>query len=276
MARVRIIPKLLVRSAAIGGSERLVAIRTSGFHKCSIVGDPLSQVRILEAQKSDEYMLLRTGKPLVADFAKWCQLVSGVSDIVSTPLTVGGGISTLSEARTILDSGADRVCIGLGALEDPSLLSQIADEAGQQAVVASIDVQARNAAERPEQTFILRDGRVMTAEEFGELLVSFERAGAGQIHVHDMERDGSGLGLNLGLLDLLAKFAPRTPAITSGGCGTASHFVEALVRHPNAAVAASTFFTRRNQSPLEVRAQMANAGLDLRHTYAKARPSSGC
>lgn len=276
MTRVRIIPKVLVRSAAIGNSERWVAVRTRGFDSYSIVGDPVSQVRILEAQNSDEYMLLLAGRRLESDLSRWCRLVSDISDVVSTPLTVGGGISSGSDARQILASGADRVCIGLEALKDPSLLSNIADEAGRQAVIASLDVRSSKAAKQSERRFVLRDGRHLNTEELGTLLDSLQQAGAGQIHIHDMNRDGSGMGLDLDLLDLLSTYTPETPAIASGGCGAASHFADALARHPNVGIAASTFFTRRNQSPLEVRAQMANAGLDLRHIFSETSKSSRC
>jgi imidazole glycerol-phosphate synthase subunit HisF len=268
MARVRVIPKLLIRSASFGGADRWIAIRTTGFEKQTNVGDPLSQVRILEAQDCDEYMVLFAGRHLGRDLDRWCQLVAELSDIVSSPLTVGGGISSADEARRILASGADRVCLGRQVLEDGSLLGRIADEAGSQAVVASLDFQTIEDVNESGGLFLLRDGRETDLAGLGKVLVSLERFGAGQIHIHDMDRDGSGMGLNLAVMEAASGFIPRTPTIVSGGCGSAVHFADAFMRLPSAGVAASTYFAKRNQSPLEVRAQIANAGLDLRRPFA--------
>jgi len=156
---------------------------------------------------------------------------------VFIPLTVGGGIRSIADARAILTSGADKVSVNTAAVEGPELITALSEEFGSQAVVLAIDAR--------------RDGHVWRVFTYGgrkatnlnaiEWAVEGEEFGAGEILLTSMDCDGTENGFDCELTRLISR-AVKIPVIASGGAGNAEHFAEVLTRgEADAALAASIF-----------------------------------
>jgi len=154
-----------------------------------------------------------------------------------TEQTVGGGIRSLQEAAAVFSAGADKISINSSALVDPTLITQIAERFGSQAVVVSIDAKRHNGS---WQAFT-HGGRVSSNCDAVEWALEAESRGAGEILLTSMDRDGTASGFDC---DLTRAIADRLniPVIASGGAGGAEHFVEVFhAGHADAALAASIF-----------------------------------
>ena len=176
------------------------------------------------------------------------------------PLAVGGGVNDLGAAERLISSGADKVVVNAGALKAPLLISQIAHQFGAQSVVVSVDFRRAPDGVDRVATGPGRNQLLMPVEEWVDTAVSL---GAGEIMLCDVDRDGHGSGLNLENARRISQ-GLRTPLILSGGCGTAEHFAEGYLEAGADAVAAGTLFSRRDQTPMQVRAHVHNVGVPVR------------
>jgi cyclase len=153
------------------------------------------------------------------------------------PFTVGGGIRRLQEAAAVFSAGADKISINSAALADPTLITQIADRFGSQAVVVAIDAKRVNGA---WQAFT-HGGRMSSNRDAVEWAEEAESRGAGEILLTSMDRDGTASGFDCELTQTIADRL-NIPVIASGGAGGAEHFVEVFRNgHADAALAASIF-----------------------------------
>jgi imidazole glycerol-phosphate synthase subunit HisF len=153
------------------------------------------------------------------------------------PFTVGGGIRTLPEAASVFSAGADKISINSSALADPTLITQIAERFGSQAVVVAIDAKRHNGS---WQAFT-NGGRVSSNRNAVEWALEAESRGAGEILLTSMDRDGTASGFDCELTRAIADLL-HIPVIASGGAGGAPHFVEVFREgHADAALAASIF-----------------------------------
>ena len=153
------------------------------------------------------------------------------------PFTVGGGIRTSEEAASVFSAGADKISINSAALADPTLITQIAERFGSQAVVVAIDAKRHNGS---WQAFT-HGGRVSSARDAVEWAREAESRGAGEILLTSMDRDGTASGFDCELTRAIADRL-NIPVIASGGAGGAEHFVEVFRKgHADAALAASIF-----------------------------------
>lgn len=155
------------------------------------------------------------------------------------PFTVGGGIRTLEEAAAVFSAGADKISINSAAIENPLLITQIAERFGSQAVVVAIDAK-RCRANGTWQAFV-QGGRLATNRDALDWAHEAESRGAGEILLTSMDRDGTAVGFDCALTKAVSD-AVRIPVIASGGAGSAAHFTEVFREgHADAALAASIF-----------------------------------
>jgi imidazole glycerol-phosphate synthase subunit HisF len=260
MLKRRIVPKLLLRSRALGQSRRPILVTTRGFRDEFEVGDPVSQAKIYEAQLADELAILNIeGRP-IAGAGELLAVIERLASETFMPLLVGGGVRSLDDFALLLERGADKVAINSAALADPALVSRAAERFGAQCVVVSIDYR-RDAAGR------LRVYGARASSDSGRDPVDWARevveAGAGELLLTDADRDGGGGGLDLATGDAVSR-AVDVPVILSGGCGLATHFVEGFRTAGAEAVAAGTFFNFRDQNPMQARAHVRSAGIPIR------------
>ena len=168
------------------------------------------------------------------------EVVRRTAEKVFMPLTVGGGVRTVSDVRTLLEAGADKVSINTAAVEDPRLVKKCAARFGSQCVVVAIDAK-RDPSKKNAWRVYTHGGRRLTKWDATRWARTVERLGAGEILLTSMDRDGSKEGFDLDLLKKVSS-SVRIPVIASGGVGTLEHLYEGLTRgRADAALAASIF-----------------------------------
>ena len=255
MLKVRVIPCLDVKDGRVVKGVNFVALRDAG--------DPVEQARAYDAAGADELMFLditasHEGRGAILD------VVARTADVCFMPLSVGGGVRTVEDARALLLAGADKISINTAAVEDPDLIARCADAFGSQAVVATVD--ARAVAGGGWRVFTY-GGRRDTGLEAAGWAAEVVRRGAGEILLTSMDRDGVRGGYDLGLLRAVTN-AVKVPVIASGGAGEARHMVEAVTEGGADAVLAASIFHFGDVSIREVKDAMAAAGLAVRRTGA--------
>jgi len=260
MLKKRLIPKLLIKHRQLGSLVRPVLVTTRGYEDVREVGDPVSQAKIYEANLADELIVLNIdGTPIAGD-----EIMLGVIERLATetfmPLAVGGGVRSTDDFGMLLEHGADKVTINRLAVENPEIIAKAAGRYGAQCVVVSIDYRT-NAKGRPEvYTDHASKPSGLDVVEFAKRVCEL---GAGEILLTNADRDGTGSGIDVPLLREVADSVP-IPVIGSGGCGLAMHFVEGLAEGRAEGVAAGTFFCFRDQSPMQARSHIRNAGIAIR------------
>jgi cyclase len=176
------------------------------------------------------------------------------------PVSVGGGVRTVEDARRLLRAGADKVSVNTAAVNDPDLLSRLADAFGSQAVVCAVDAKAR-----PDGgwNIFTHGGRTDTGKDAVEFAALAVAKGAGEILLTSMDRDGAKTGYDIPLLRAVTS-AASVPVIASGGAGNAADLVEAVRDGHADAVLAASIFHFGEVSIREAKQAMAAAGLPVR------------
>jgi cyclase len=185
-------------------------------------------------------------------------MVSQVADTVFIPVTVGGGIRSVSDGGEALRAGADKIAVNTAAVRDPALVDRLASSFGTQCVVAAVD--AKRIGGR--FTVMVTGGREQTSLEAIEWIRKLEALGAGEILLTSMDRDGTQAGYDLPLLRAAAA-AVRIPVIASGGAGKLAHLAEALDAGAHGVLAASIFHFQGCSIP-EARAFLRSNGFPVR------------
>ena len=261
MLKQRIIPKLQMGIRQGFRGLQPVLVVTNQFENRRAIGDPLSQAKIYEAQLADELILV----DLERSEESWpilLRTLESISEALATPLAVGGGVRNFEQVQALLDRGADKIVINSGVIDDPKLINKISNAYGRQCVVVGIDI--RTTRDR-EYSVWANGGRKRARKNAIDWAKEAVDRGAGEVLITDIEQDGTGKGLNLGLTREL-KENLSVPLITSGGCGLAKHFVEGYQAGANA-VAAGTFFCQRDQNPMQCRSQLINSGIKIRISH---------
>jgi len=204
-------------------------------------GDPVEQGKTYDLQGADELVFLditasSDKRAIVAD------LVRRVADEVFIPFTVGGGLNTIEDIRTVLLAGADKVSINTSAIEKPELIGEGANTFGSQCIIVAIDARRRNATRGGSGWEVYtHGGRKQTGLDVVEWAVKAEALGAGEILLTSMDRDGMRDGYDLELTRTISD-AVRIPVIASGGAGRLEHFYDALTVGGASAVLAASLF----------------------------------
>ena len=227
------------------------------FQDLRDAGDPAEQAARYEAQGADEIVILDVAAS-ASGRGTQVETVRRVRAALRIPLTVGGGVRSVDDARCLLSAGADKVSVNTAAVRRPELLTELADAFGRQCVVLAID--ARCAADCWEVLVIggrevARPDAVMWARE-GEHL------GAGEILLTSWDRDGTRAGHDIRLLRAALE-AVRVPVIASGGVGTREHVAAAFAAGVDAVLAASVFHDR-DETVDGIKADLAVRGIRVR------------
>jgi cyclase len=253
MLKVRIIPCLDVKDGRVVKGVNFLSLRDAG--------DPVEQARAYDAAGADELMFLditasSDGRAAVYD------VIARTADVCFMPLSVGGGVRAVEDARRLLRSGADKVSVNTAAVENPELIAACADAFGSQCVIAAIDVKAV-APDRWE--VFTYGGRKATGLDALDYAATVVEKGAGEILLTSMDRDGVKGGYDLPLLRAFSTATP-IPVIASGGAGSAAHLVEAVTEGGASAVLAASIFHFGDVSIAQAKAAMAEAGVPVRRT----------
>ena len=260
MLKKRIIPKLLCVEKTFGNSSKIVLVNTRNFSSTRIIGDPVSQAKIYESQISDELLVLNIFPEINGVSRPFVETVQRLASETFMPLTVGGGIWTEEDFELLLNSGADKISINYSAVTKPQIITAAANKFGSQCVVVSIDHKRDGAGK--DRVYNHHDRSLFTLEPVQWAKEVVER-GAGEILLTDVDLDGLETGLNV---DLCLRIAENVsvPVVVSGGCGLAQHFLEGFLFGKAEGVAAGTFFSKKDQNPMQVRSHVANGSVPIR------------
>jgi cyclase len=252
--KVRVIPCLDVKDGRVVKGVQFLELRDAG--------DPVEQARAYDAAGADELMFLditasHEGRGAILD------VIARTADVCFMPLGVGGGVRTVEDARKILRAGADKVSINTAAVENPGLLTGVADAFGSQAAVLAVD--AKHAQDRSGWEVFTFGGRKGTGMDVVEWAVRGVELGAGEILLTSMDRDGAKSGYDVALLKAVSD-AVSVPVIASGGAGSAGHLVEAVKDGGADAVLAASIFHFGEISVGQAKQTLLDAGVPVRLT----------
>lgn len=262
MLAKRIIPCLDVKDGRVVKGVNFVNLRDAG--------DPVENARLYDAEGADELVFLDISAT-PEGHATTVEVVRQVATEVFMPFTVGGGVRSVEDVRTLLLAGADKVSINTAAVRDPGLLTAAAERFGSQCVVVAID--AKRVVEGmepagdagPRWTVTISGGRVPTDLDAIAWAEEAVAAGAGEVLLTSMDADGTLGGYDVALTRAVAEAVP-VPVIASGGAGCPEHFVEALTEGRADAALAASLFHDRMLSIGEVKAHLAARDVPVRIT----------
>jgi len=252
MLKVRVIPCLDVKDGRVVKGVNFVELRDAG--------DPVEQAAAYDAAGADELMFLDITASHEGRGAM-IEVIARTADVCFMPLSVGGGLRTVEDARAMLRAGADKVSLNTAAVEDPDLIARCADAFGSQAVVAAVDAKRMDDAWRVF-TYGGRRDTGLDAVDYARVAAA---RGAGEILLTSMDRDGAMNGFDLKLLKAVST-AVDIPVIASGGAGNATHLVEAVKEGGADAVLAASIFHFGELSISEAKRAMAAAGVSVRQS----------
>ena len=249
--RARVIPCLDVAKGRVVKGVNFVDLKDAG--------DPVEQARAYDAAGADELCFLditasHEARGTILD------VVRRTAEVCFMPLTVGGGVRGVEDARALLLAGADKVAVNSAAVSRPEVVAEIAERMGSQCVVASVD--ARKVAEGRWEVFT-HGGRRATGIDAVAHALRLAELGAGELLVTSMDRDGTRDGYDLELIRTIADRV-TVPVVASGGVGNLDHLVAGIRDGHASAVLAASIFHFGEASIADAHAALAAAGIPVR------------
>ncbi len=251
----RIIPCLDVDNGRVVKGVNFVGIRDAG--------DPVEVSRRYNEQGADEITFLditasHEGRETTV------HTVEQIAEQVFIPLTVGGGIRSVEDIRSMLNAGADKVSINTAAIHDPELVRRASERFGAQCIVVAIDAKRVADVEgRPRWEIFTHGGRKPTGIDAVAWAVKMAELGAGEILLTSMDRDGTRNGFELGVTRAITD-AVDIPVIASGGVGNLQHLVDGIQQGGADAVLAASIFHFGEYTVPQAKAYMAEHGIEVR------------
>ncbi len=248
----RIIPCLDVKDGRV--------VKGVNFVNLIDAGDPVACAAAYDKAGADELVFLditasSDARNTVVD------MVKKVAECVFIPFTVGGGIRTVEDFRTILNAGADKVSVNSAAIKNPELIRDAAKKFGSQCVVCAID--AKRKADGTGWEVYLNGGRVNTGLDALKWAKEAEELGAGEILLTSMDCDGTKAGYDLELTRAVSE-SVKIPVIASGGAGTMEHFLDAFTKGKADAVLAASLFHFKEIEICDLKKYLAENGESVR------------
>lgn len=248
----RIIPCLDVKNGRV--------VKGVNFVNLIDAGDPVECAKVYDKAGADELVFLditasSDARNTVVD------MVNAVARNVFIPFTVGGGVRSVEDFRTILNAGADKVSVNSSAIKNPSLISEAAAKFGRQCVVVAIDAKRRD--DGSGWDVYLNGGRVNTGIDAVEWAKKAEELGAGEILLTSMDCDGTKAGYDIELTRIISENA-NIPVIASGGAGTMEHFLDAFRDAKADAVLAASLFHFKEIEIMDLKRYLRENGESVR------------
>ena len=228
MLKHRVIPCLLLRNGGL--------VKTLKFGDAKYVGDPINAIRIFNDKEVDELMVLditaskekkEPNYALIEQFASECFM----------PLSYGGGIKTMEQAQRLFSSGIEKICLQTSVLDDLSLVKNLSDKWGSSSILVSIDVK-RNWMGQPK-LYAAATGKTLD-KKWTDFMLDAVKAGAGEIVLNAVDKDGTMKGMDTELVKEAAKVL-SVPLVAVGGAGSLAD-IKAAVDAGASAVSAGAFF----------------------------------
>jgi cyclase len=247
----RIMPTLLFKDTTL--------VKGKGFDSWRRVGYLMQAIKVYNIRQVDELIFLdinATKEKRSPDF----ELIDEFADECFMPLTVGGGISNINDVKNLLDVGADKVALCSAAVENPELITEIAENFGSQCAVVCIDVKLN---QNNLYEVFTHSGTKNSGKNPIEFAKFVESKGAGEILLQSIDRDGTMTGYDLNLIKLITN-AVSIPVIASGGCGNYNDMLQAITIGKADAVAAASIFHFTQQTPFEAKLFLKENGVNTR------------
>ena len=250
MLKVRIIPILLLKDGRMVKGKQFTDYRDTG--------DPVFASRIYNTQFVDELIFLditatNDGRENHFD------IIEQVSKECFMPLTIGGGISNVSQIRKLLKAGADKVVINTAAVNRPHFIEEAAGVFGSQCIVVGIDVRY----EEGNYIVYTNSGKVKTDLVLVDHIVNMEKLGAGEIFINSIDRDGMMRGYDLELIKLVLTYT-ALPVIACGGEGNFMHLVDAYKKTGVGALAMASIYHFGDNNPVRARSYLKNQDINIK------------
>ena len=250
---MRVIPCLDVDAGRVVKGVRFARLRDAG--------DPVELAALYDAEGADEIVFYditasAQGRATMLD------LVARTAEQVFIPLTVGGGVRTLEDARRLLRLGADKVSVNSAAVARPELVREISGTFGGQCAVVGVDMRRKDGSAAAWEVYV-NGGRVATGIDAIAWVTRCEELGAGEVVLNSMDRDGTRQGYDLELTRRVVD-ATGIPVVASGGVGNLQHLVDGAVVGGADAVLAASIFHFGEASVAEAKAELAAAGVTVR------------
>jgi len=255
MFKVRLIPCLDVKDGRVVKGVKFVNLRDAG--------DPVEAAKAYDAAGADELCFL----DITASVEKRGTLLDVVrrtAEACFMPLTVGGGVRTVEDVRTLLSSGADKVSINTAAVQRRAFVGEAAEKFGEQCIVVAIDAKKVSApGEHDRWEIFTHGGRKATGLDAVDYAREVVGLGAGEILLTSMDRDGTKAGYDLALTRAVSDAVP-VPVVASGGVGNLDHLVDGIAKGGASAVLAASIFHFGEFTIRQAKEHMAKAGLPVR------------
>ena len=254
----RIIPCLDVDNGRVVKGTKFVDIKDAG--------DPVEVAKKYNDQGADEITFLditasSSNRKTILD------VVENVASQVFIPLTVGGGIRSVSDIRTLLNSGADKITINTAAIKNPNLVSDASEAVGSQCIVVAIDAKRKKVSSSKESWEIYtHGGRNATGIDALKWAEEMEIRGAGELLVTSMDKDGTKEGFDLELMQEI-NARVNIPTIASGGVGTLEDLYNGIAVGNADAVLAASIFHFGTYTVHEVKEYLSKKGVNVRQVY---------
>lgn len=265
MLKVRVIPVLFLMNGLIVRSER--------FSDFKVIGNPIAELERYSEWLADELVYaditrggdhdLRRADHKQKNIGDKLEILRAIARKAFMPLTFGGRIASLEEIDTYLLNGADKVLVNTAAWRDPGLVTRAAERHGSQAVVVGIDVKRTDG----KLAVFVDQGRTATGEDPVAYARKMEAAGAGEILLNSIDRDGTAEGYDVEAIRAVAE-AVRIPVVACGGVGDFSDFRAAIDQAKASAVAAGNIFHFTENSYKRAKKALRDRGYDVRYPYA--------
>ena len=251
---VRIIPCLDVANGRVVKGVNFVALRDAG--------DPVQAAAAYDAAGADELCFLditasHENRGTLLD------IVERTADQCFMPLTVGGGVRSVEDARALLLAGADKLAVNSAAVARPALIGELAMRFGEQCVVVAVDAKAVGPG---KWEIFTHGGRKATGIDAVAYAIEAARLGAGEILLTSMDRDGTKAGYDLALTRIISDAVP-VPVVASGGVGGVADLVSGVRDGHASAVLAASIFHFGEVTVAQARAALADAGLPVREVF---------
>ena len=250
MLKARIIPILLLKNGRM--------VKGKQFSDFRDTGDPVFASRIYNAQFVDELIFLditATNEGRETNF----EIIELVSKECFMPLTIGGGISNISQIRKLLKAGADKVVINTAAVNTSQFVEDAAAVFGSQCIVIGIDVRY----EEGRYVVYTNSGKAKTDLLLEEHIVNMERLGAGEIFINSIDCDGMMKGYDMELIKLVLTYT-TLPVIACGGAGNFMHLVDAYKQTGVGALAMASIYHFGDNNPVRARSYLKNQDINIK------------
>lgn len=232
-------------------------VKTRGFSAPRDVGDPVKSSKVYSSQDADELLFLNISRS-DRSAATLIETISRIAAECFVPLSAGGGITTFEEAARLIEVGADKILINSAAYRDPTLLGEIAQAFGRQAVVVGIDVRE----DSPDYSLWSACGARHEPVRLEDHIRTVIAAGAGEIMIQSIDRDGMMGGYDLQLVRRVTAVS-SVPVIAAAGAGHFLHLKEAFDAGADAA-ACGSLFNFGDNNPLRAKAYLKNHSIPLK------------